>query len=141
MSNLQYFSNCKDLAEAKKLWRELCFKHHPDKGGNVELMQEINKQYAEFCSQSNQNYTKQDFEEDFYDLSNLGVFSPEDIKKMKEWFVTNFPEQHPIYSYLTILMAIVPSGFSDIFNGYMNKDKQTTNQGIKKAINSIISKL
>ena len=40
-----YFKNCKDLQEVKKLFRDLALKFHPDKGGSTQDMQELNAQY------------------------------------------------------------------------------------------------
>lgn len=33
------------LEQLKKQYRKLCFKHHPDKGGNNETFQQVNKEY------------------------------------------------------------------------------------------------
>lgn len=41
-----YFTNCKTSEEIKKEYRRLCFLHHPDLGGDEEIMKEINRQYA-----------------------------------------------------------------------------------------------
>ncbi|MDM8565096.1 hypothetical protein QUF74_05530 [Candidatus Halobeggiatoa sp. HSG11] len=42
-----YFKNCKTVEEAKKLYRQLAMKNHPDRGGNVETMQSINVEYQQ----------------------------------------------------------------------------------------------
>lgn len=42
---MNYFSDCADVNEIKKRYRTLAKKHHPDKGGDVRIMQEINAQY------------------------------------------------------------------------------------------------
>ncbi|BAQ63945.1 J domain-containing protein [Geminocystis sp. NIES-3709] len=42
-----YFDKCETVAQAKKLYKELALKHHPDLGGNTATMQEINRQYEE----------------------------------------------------------------------------------------------
>jgi len=44
---MKYFNNPKTLEELKKQYRELAFKHHPDKGGNTEIMKIINYEYDE----------------------------------------------------------------------------------------------
>ena len=46
MKNI-YFKNPKTLEELKKQYRELAFKHHPDKGGSNEVMKIINNEYDE----------------------------------------------------------------------------------------------
>lgn len=43
-----YFSECKTIEEGKALYRELCKQHHPDLGGDLRTMQEINAQWAAF---------------------------------------------------------------------------------------------
>lgn len=43
---MRYFTNCTTVEAAKKLYRELAFTHHPDKGGDVEIMKAINNEYA-----------------------------------------------------------------------------------------------
>ena len=40
-----WFSGCTTADEIKKRFRELVFKHHPDKGGENSTMQDINEQY------------------------------------------------------------------------------------------------
>lgn len=43
---MNYFSNLETLQAVKQTYRELVKTNHPDKGGNLAVMQEINKQYA-----------------------------------------------------------------------------------------------
>ena len=40
-----YFSNLFTVEAIKKTYRKLCFKFHPDRGGDTAIMQEINGQY------------------------------------------------------------------------------------------------
>lgn len=42
---MEYFVNCKNLEELKKEFRRLAMIHHPDRGGDVETMKEINNEY------------------------------------------------------------------------------------------------
>ena len=41
-----YFSHCSTLQEIKEFYRNLAKENHPDKGGNLQAMQEINNQYT-----------------------------------------------------------------------------------------------
>ena len=45
--NYTYFSNPQTLEELKKQYRELAFKHHPDRGGTDEAMKAVNREYDE----------------------------------------------------------------------------------------------
>lgn len=40
-----YFEKCQDLNELKSVYKQLALKHHPDCGGDVRIMQEINAEY------------------------------------------------------------------------------------------------
>lgn len=40
-----YFDKCKTFDEAKKEYVVLCKKHHPDKGGDTKVMQDINAEW------------------------------------------------------------------------------------------------
>ena len=40
-----YFSNCKTIEGAKRLYHKLAVQNHPDLGGNLEIMQAINNEY------------------------------------------------------------------------------------------------
>ena len=40
-----FFENCRTLDELKSEYRRLARIHHPDVGGDVATMQEINRQY------------------------------------------------------------------------------------------------
>jgi hypothetical protein len=42
---MKHFNNIKNLEELRKIYRDLLKKNHPDNGGNVEIMQEINAEY------------------------------------------------------------------------------------------------
>jgi hypothetical protein len=48
---INYFSNCQTLEDAKALYHKLAMANHPDRGGDVRIMQEINAQYARFQSE------------------------------------------------------------------------------------------
>jgi len=41
----KYFENISTLEELRKQYKELLKLHHPDNGGNLEIMQEINAEY------------------------------------------------------------------------------------------------
>lgn len=41
----KYFEGIETLEQLKKEYKKLAMENHPDKGGNVEIMQEINNQY------------------------------------------------------------------------------------------------
>lgn len=76
----KYFENISTLEELRKQYKELLKLHHPDNGGDLETMQEINAEYDrlfkvlkdqhENCStdcgnaESNYNNMKYDFAED-----------------------------------------------------------------------------
>ena len=47
MTKTNYFKGITDLAELKKVYKDLAFKHHPDCGGDLETMQHINAEYDE----------------------------------------------------------------------------------------------
>ena len=42
---MKHFTNCKTLEELKKAYREAALKNHPDRGGDAEIMKEINTEY------------------------------------------------------------------------------------------------
>jgi hypothetical protein len=44
--NTNFFKNCTTLQEVKELYRTLAKQFHPDKGGCLETMQQINSQYS-----------------------------------------------------------------------------------------------
>ena len=41
-----YFQDCETLQQVKDLYRTLAKENHPDKGGNLQTMQDINNQYT-----------------------------------------------------------------------------------------------
>ena len=43
----KYFESPETLEDLKKQYRELAFKHHPDKGGSNEEMKAVNNEYDE----------------------------------------------------------------------------------------------
>lgn len=47
---MTYFNKVNTLEEAKKLYRELAMKNHPDRGGDIKVMQAINDEFELVCS-------------------------------------------------------------------------------------------
>ena len=45
MPKAKYFMNCRTAEEVKKEYFRLAMLHHPDRGGKLETMQEINNEY------------------------------------------------------------------------------------------------
>lgn len=43
----RFFVNCNTLEELKKQYRRLAMQHHPDRGGSLEIMQQINAEHDE----------------------------------------------------------------------------------------------
>lgn len=42
---MKYFKNCTTKEECKKMYKKLAFKHHPDRGGDLDTMKEINNEF------------------------------------------------------------------------------------------------
>ncbi len=61
------FEKIETLEDLKKLYRDLALKHHPDRGGDVEVMKKVNALYDEFFellkdthkNKEGQTYTKE----------------------------------------------------------------------------------
>lgn len=45
---MTYFKNINDLSLLRKLYYKLALIHHPDRGGDIRIMQEINNQYEAY---------------------------------------------------------------------------------------------
>lgn len=56
------FMKAETLEDLKKLYRDLAMKHHPDRGGNVETMKEINALYDEFFDKLKEVHKNKDGE-------------------------------------------------------------------------------
>jgi hypothetical protein len=54
-----YFSECKTLEEARTLYKRLARENHPDIGGDLRTMQEINFQYSQFQANSAGNEARE----------------------------------------------------------------------------------
>ena len=42
---MTYFQNIRSLADLKKEYRRLALEHHPDKGGDTTIMQQVNTEF------------------------------------------------------------------------------------------------
>ena len=43
--DVKWFATCATFEEVKKLYKTLVMQYHPDKGGSLQIMQEINVEY------------------------------------------------------------------------------------------------
>lgn len=78
-----YFSECQTLDEAKALYKQLAQEHHPDMGGDLRTIQEINSQYAQFQAdgakaesrrrQQDAHAENRKSAADFHDLDEVGA--------------------------------------------------------------------
>lgn len=75
---MKYFKDCNTLEELRKQYKELLKAHHPDNGGNVADMQEINSEYDGLfkalknkheSTQTSTDNAKADFNNMKYDFS------------------------------------------------------------------------
>lgn len=62
---MKFFIEVKTIEEAKQLYRNLAKLHHPDKGGDVEMMKAINAEYDYVCHRilSGAGFSQQEFTE------------------------------------------------------------------------------
>lgn len=62
---MKFFEKCTTIEELKKEYKKLAFKHHPDKGGDVEIMKVVNNAYEfMFDKLSKMKDTKEDNKKD-----------------------------------------------------------------------------
>lgn len=145
---MKYFTNCKNLEELKKEYRRLAMIHHPDRGGDVEIMKEINNEYDTMFpvlklkhnqsaaepthetaeSTRNEFYTQHGFKGRNYD-SNL---STKDIaQRIREYVKTSYPDckfsitTHYASMCSEIRVALMSGPYAALANG---KDHKGVNQ-------------
>jgi len=66
---MNYFEGIKTLDELRKQYRNLAFLHHPDRGGDTEIMKEINNQYERLSKNlinSNEYFTDERKEQEHH---------------------------------------------------------------------------
>lgn len=54
---MKYFTNIKTLEELKKAYYKLAMKNHPDRGGDLETMKEINAEYDDLFARVSHIHT------------------------------------------------------------------------------------
>ncbi len=145
---MKYFANCKSLEELKKEFRRLAMIHHPDRGGDVEMMKAINNEYDMMFpvlklkhnqsaaepthetaeSTRNEFYTQYGFKGRNYD-SNL---STKDIaQKIREYVKAAYPDckfsitTHYASMCSEIRVALMSGPYAALANG---KDHKGVNQ-------------
>ena len=62
-----FFAGINSNKKAKKYWIKLAKENHPNKGGNIEIMQKINYQYFNWQNINNPNYLERKWEADVKD--------------------------------------------------------------------------
>lgn len=141
---MKYFTNIKTLDDLKKEFRRLAMIHHPDRGGDVETMKEINNEYDMMFpvlklkynqsaaepthetaeSTRNEFYTQNGFKGRNYD-SNL---STKDIaQRIREYVKTSYPDckfsitTHYASMCSEIRVALMSGPYAALVNGKDNK--------------------
>jgi hypothetical protein len=61
-------ASAQSVRELKRYYRQLAAKHHPDRGGNLEIMQAINSEYQHLIDTFKTNFRKVCANESFYNL-------------------------------------------------------------------------
>ena len=77
-----FFTNCNTVEELKKEFRRLAFTHHPDKGGNVQTMQELNAESPSRLSHLTNRTSQSDVNYDAQEEVNIGERYREVIEKI-----------------------------------------------------------
>ena len=77
---MTYFNNPQTLKELRTQYKKLAFEHHPDKGGDVEIMKQINLQYEKLSANLINGNTTFTQEQKTYETK----ASEELIKKVQE---------------------------------------------------------
>lgn len=83
---MNYFKDCQTLAEAKTVYRKLCMKFHPDKGGNAKDFIQLLKQFKNFVPRKK---TESDASFNYEKFHNL-VMKFEHLDGLKVSFVGTF---------------------------------------------------
>lgn len=83
---MKYFKDCNTLEELRKQYKELLKAHHPDNGGNVADMQEINAEYDKlFKLLKDKHESKQtDSESNTQSSYNANMYDWENDKALRE---------------------------------------------------------
>ena len=78
---MKYFTNIKTVEELKKAYFALAKKYHPDMGGSVEIMKEINNEYETLFEKVKDIHTsvKEDSAEETYTAKAPTNEAPEDF--------------------------------------------------------------
>ena len=76
---MKWFKGIKTIEELRKMYRELLKEHHPDNGGNVSDMQEINSEYDVLFKRISASYS----EEKTADNNPIPTINTKKIKRLK----------------------------------------------------------
>jgi hypothetical protein len=60
----QFFNGCTTIEEVKKRYKELAVLHHPDKGGDLRTMQELNAEYQRIIKSNQFEFKTEEERED-----------------------------------------------------------------------------
>ncbi len=69
--NFKFFKNFSSLEDVKILYRELAKKHHPDRGGDVENMKQVNNEYEYIIKNRCFSFRSESEKENFDENSEL----------------------------------------------------------------------
>lgn len=62
---MKYFQHVENIEQLKQEYKKLCFKNHPDLGGSVEAMQEINAEYEKMLERLANEFNSGEKDKDY----------------------------------------------------------------------------
>jgi len=77
---MEYFKSVSNLSELRKQYKELLKKHHPDNGGNVADMQEVNAEYDSLFKKLKEKHDSKGADSDKASFDNMQYDFAEDEK-------------------------------------------------------------
>lgn len=80
----KWFESCKTVEEIRKLYHDLAMKFHPDLGGDIRTMQDINSAYSDACKKATRSDKKFDWKKNYSSRSAWWQASDEMNEKIRQ---------------------------------------------------------
>ncbi len=127
-----YFKNVNTLEELRKQYKELLKQHHPDNGGEVAIMQEINAEYDRLFKILKNQHESNKSEEKESSYSNVNT-----LEELRKQYKELLKQHHPDNGGEVAIMQEINAEYDRLFKILKNQHESNKSEEKESSYNNM----